>query len=276
MLRVDGSYFYDLGTQIRPLRDLADDVTVIGGYFALSAAKTGLSAFLHESIFRDGFKTINRPGNSLLELINELVPTDFNNVDWEAKIPAWKTRNLKTALQKFEAVLAAELQTTPLYYASPKGGFDTSCLTEAGERLFPPELAQKVPAALADVKAATRCIAFDLPTAAGFHLHRATESVLRAYFDALAGSSNRPKSRNMGDYIKKMEDGGNGDKRVLSVLKSLKDLHRNPLMHPDDVISSIDEAISLYAAVRAAIGYMLDGIQTPLAANIIPIAQPTT
>ncbi|CDO34012.1 hypothetical protein SPHV1_100046 [Novosphingobium sp. KN65.2] len=54
-----------------------------------------------------------------------------------------------------------------------------------------------------------------------------------------------------------------GDPKVIEVLKGLKDLHRNPLMHPDDSIESEDEALSLYAAIRAAIGYMLDRIAGP-------------
>jgi hypothetical protein len=76
----------------------------------------------------------------------------------------------------------------------------------------------------------------------------------------------------MGDYLKKMESLGCGDAKVIDVLKSLKDLHRNPLMHPEDSLGSIDEALSLYAAVRAAIGYMLERMPTPSLSSPATIA----
>lgn len=66
----------------------------------------------------------------------------------------------------------------------------------------------------------------------------------------------------MGDYLKKTSDLCVGDAKVIEVLKSLKDLHRNPLMHPEEQIESMEEAISLHCAIRAAIGYMLDRIPT--------------
>lgn len=247
---------------MRPIARLPEtDTSLIDLYFDLQAAKDALQPFVFQSVFSDRMRAVVIPAQELLRKFEEILPTDLSSpIDWAGKIDSWRIINLKNAFRKFDAVLNAELQTSAIYYVSAKGGFDTVCLTDQGESLFPGDLSDKVPGAIADVRAGTRCLAFELPTAAGFHLHRANEAVLRAYFDAVAGSNNRPKTRNMGDYIKKLEQLGKGDAKVIDVLKSLKDLHRNPLMHPEDTLRSLDEALSLYAAIRAAVGYMLDRI----------------
>jgi hypothetical protein len=149
---------------------------------------------------------------------------------------------------------------------SPKGGFETSALVEAGLLLFSSPLAAKVPDAVGDIMAATRCIAFELPTAAGFHLHRAHEAVLRVYWDNVTGGKPRPRQQNMGVYLNQLEKLGKGKKAVRSHLQSIKDFHRNPLMHPEQSLD-IEQALDLLAAIRSSIGYMLQAIPgeaTPL------------
>lgn len=270
MLRIDGAYLYNLGAQIRPLRDLPSEPSPMDIIFEIVGARTAVRSFLQESIYRDGLRTVQASSEAFLAAIESIVPEEApQGFDWSGRIQSWRMSSFRTALEKFEAVLTAELQTTALYYVSPKGGFDTACLTEHGDRLFPSDLTIKAPNAIPDVQAAARCIAFDLPTAAGFHLHRATETVLRVYFDAVAGEVNRPKTRNMGDFIKKLKELQVGDDKVIALLQSLKDHHRNPLMHPDYAIATTEEAISVYAAVRAGIGYMLDSIPACEMANIV-------
>ena len=128
------------------------------------------------------------------------------------------------------------------------------------------------------VSAATRCVAFNLPTAAGFHLHRLNESVLHRYYDAVTEGAPRPSSRNMGEYLAEMKKRGKGDDKTLSALKDLKDLHRNPLVHPEDSLENIDEALALLGSVHAAVVSMLKAIAMPaelaLAANPQSTATP--
>lgn len=265
MLRVDGAYLYSISARLRPVAAIPDkDANLLETYMTLAEAKNTLNQFVYESVFSSGFRTLLIPVKELVEQIDRIVPAQLEEVDWSSNVNPWLIAQLKTAFNKFEHVMIAELQTGAFYYVLPKGGFDTTCLTDNGQALFPFDLPIKVPDALDDIKAATRCIAFELPTAAGFHLHRANETVVRAYFDAVAGQENRPASGNMGQYIAAMNTLNVGDPKVRDVLKSIKDLHRNPLMHPGDSIESIDDALSLCAAIRAAIGYMLSGIPMPL------------
>jgi hypothetical protein len=162
-----------------------------------------------------------------------------------------------SALTAFEAVLGAELALVPLYVVTPKAGFDTAVLIESGATCFPTEIWSKAPEALADLQQATKCIAFELFTAAGFHLHRANEAVLRRYWDAVTKGAPRPVSRNMGDYLNELSKQNAGDARVRAALKDLKDLHRNPLIHPEKTLGNVDDAVALMNGVHTTILNML-------------------
>lgn len=272
MQRIDGAYLYELGAKLRPIQALPEaESTRIRMNYIFGPAHRALRGFIEESVFTPHIRTVRGYAIELLDSLEAVQIDVMELASFDMKVSEWTIRSIKDQFKNFEVTLLAELQNSPLYLAFSKGGFDVACLTDAGLELFPRTLQLKVPEAIDDAKAAAKCIAFELFTSAGFHLHRANEAVLRRYFDEVAGKDNRPRTRNIGDYLKKMETLGVGDRKVLDVLKSLKDLHRNPLMHPEDTIADVDEAISLYAAIRAAIGYMLDRIPTA-ALVTIPVA----
>lgn len=49
---------------------------------------------------------------------------------------------------------------------------------------------------------------------------------------------------------------------MISALRDLKDLHRNPLIHPDEVIESSEEAMALLGSILAVVTTMLKDIPT--------------
>lgn len=262
MQRIDGAYLYELGATLRPLETVPEDgQRKIDIHFAIDKAHKSLSIFVNGSVFSNSIRTVRKYASDLLDELASL-QIDFEKgvSGWEDEVSSWKIREMKDKFRKLEATLIAELQVSPLYLAFNKGGFDATNLIDFGLVIFPSDIKEKVPLAVEDAQAAARCLAFELFTAAGFHLHRCNESVLRKYFETVAPTIKHPRSKNMGDYLKLLSDHNLGDQKVISVLKSIKDLHRNPLMHPGDSISGPDEALNLYAAVRAAIGYMLDRI----------------
>ncbi len=183
----------------------------------------------------------------------------------------YETYFLQQYLQNFEAVLAAEFGLLNLYVVSEVGNYNMTNLIYFGEKCFPDGLVAKAPEAILDVRQATQCIAYALPTAAGFHLHRANESVLHRYYDAVTGGAPRPSTRNIGDYLKALDDRGAGDSRVKSALRDLKNLHRNPLIHPEHSLESVDDAVALMGGVHVAMLHMLKtmpDVPSPVAAAI--------
>ena len=69
---------------------------------------------------------------------------------------------------------------------------------------------------MADVRSAGKCIAFELGTAAGFHLLRALETVVLVYRKhVMPGNPDpNPNNRNLGQYIKDMEENGVGERKT--------------------------------------------------------------
>jgi len=98
----------------------------------------------------------------------------------------------------------------------------------------------------------------------------ANESILHRYYDAVTAGKARPSGRNIGDYLAELRKYSAGDPKVLSALKDLKDLHRNPLIHPEDSLEDIDEAIALVNAIHSVAVHMLKAIPLPVASTTSP------
>jgi hypothetical protein len=113
-----------------------------------------------------------------------------------------------------------------------------------------------------DFREAGRCLAFEVPTAAGFHAMRATENVLRQYYSLLLG---KPVTRiDWGTCTQELKK-AKANQKVVQVLDQIRDLHRNPLMHPQEFLSMKD-AISLFDIAKSAIGALAEEISSLQAA----------
>jgi hypothetical protein len=263
--RADGYYLYSVGAKIHALADFSwqdsperKATTYGSAYFPLIIAEMELQSFLNRSIFQIRMSLV--AGNLLLNSVTELKNKITNEEDKNKTLDAFDVFRITNGLTNFEAVLGAELGMKPFYLVTQKAGYETDTIINNGVACFPSELPIKVPEAVADINHATRCIAFELFTGAGFHLHRANESVLHRYWDAVSNGAGRPKSRNMGDYLVEMSKSKIGDDRVKSALKDLKDLHRNPLIYPEHSIDNVDEAVALMNGVHNVMVHMLKSI----------------
>jgi hypothetical protein len=276
MLRVDGAYLYDFGSAMRALESMAEeDCTRIKIYFPLSPAYDALEGMVYQSVFSDGWRVVHASAKELLDEIKKHLAIFGEIETFDMKVSQWEIRAIKSKFQNLEAVMKAELQSLALYYVSPKGGFDNRHLIDNGLGIFPANLSNKCPEAVQDVLKGSRCIAFELWTAMAFHFHRANEAVLRRYYGGVIGSHKRPKNLTMGTMLSSMEQHALGDVNIRAALKNITVFHRNPIAHPDHHIESGDDALSLYAAIRAAMGYMLDKLpDVSAAAPIIDAPTP--
>lgn len=265
MIRVDGHYLYQVGHQIHPITEFRQPyqgqkgTTKGEAFLPLYVAKGALETLLTRSVFQ--LRTSQQTGANLFEAIDNAISTiDVTSQDIENPLDPMHIYQLKTSADAFEAVLGAELALIPLFVVSPKGGYDLAALIDDGIRLFPVELSEKVPKAIPDIQEATKCLAFERYTASGFHLHRANESVLRRYWEIVTDGAPHPEHRNMGVYLNEMNRMEVGNVNVKSSLRDLKDFHRNPLIHPEHSIKTVDKAIALMNAIHNTITHMLDEI----------------
>jgi len=273
MIRADGYYLYSVGAAMRDLAGFTQQSKFKDIGFPLYVAEGALRPFLYQSIFK--LKTSLQKGKELLDAITDLINLAEAEADKEKEIGWVHAYRITSGASQFETILAAEMALSTIFLVTKKRGFDTLDLVENGQVFFPEELLLKVPETELDIKQGTRCLAFELPTAAGFHFHRANESVLHRYYDAATGGKPRPGGRNIGDYLAELTKHNAGDPLVKSSLKDLKDLHRNPLIHPEQSLANVDEAIALLGSIQAVIVHMLKVIPLPPTATSI-ITAPVT
>ena len=97
--------------------------------------------------------------------------------------------------------------------------------------------------------------ALKLPTSAGFNLLRSVEGAIHQYYDVVSKGAARPSIRNMGNYIAALEKVSGVDDKMLEVLRSIKNLRRNPVMHPGDFLE-LDDALITFDVAKSAISTM--------------------
>ena len=150
----------------------------------------------------------------------------------------------------FSVSLQMELPYLHVYCVSQTLAWDTDILVGNAEAMLPVEILPKIPPeTLADWKQAGRCIAFDLHTASGFHTVRATESVIRDYYRHIVGSLPKIKDRNWGAYTRGLRKHGGADESILTFIDSIREHHRNPLMHPEHRLTKQEAAVLLSVCV---------------------------
>ena len=266
MIRISLSYLCRLATQLEPLANLPTTPVTLPEVLSplMSAQQALIDAHGAGSLYAPYLRSSTPFASVLLESIRSLI--DIDNLNLSKDIPIFGCSNVKYQFDQYKIALLAELGSLNAYFVTKKGSHDTYTLLSSGEELFPNDLGTKVPEAVFDIKEAAKCLAFELPTACGFHTFRALESVVRKYYSHVTGGAATPKVRNLGVYINAIRQSGKGDARVLAALKQITDLHRNPLIHPEAVLGN-EEAITILGIARSVAGTML--------AELPPVPQTT-
>ncbi|MBZ0259292.1 MAG: hypothetical protein K8F90_01650 [Hyphomicrobiales bacterium] len=160
---------------------------------------------------------------------------------------------------KLNALLDADLAHQSVYNVLPKRAYDIDMLISDATQLFAdPVRGEFNEEEKWNIEQAGKCLAFEVPTAAAFHIWRTLDSVLQRYVVQVAGKL--PRSRNWGAYIKVLED-AKADIKITSVLTQIKDLYRNPIVHPEERLDN-DRALSLIGIAESAIGSVIADMVT--------------
>ena len=267
MQRVNEFTFYDLATKIHSLTDVTE-VKITDVWFEWFQARLELDNILS---LRPLSVSVGA-ARKLMEAITAFIPSKWEDAVQAVKVPkegeeeiplaSWQTYAIRTTAKEFETVLAAECQVLDTYFVSKKGVYSTADLIEHAHHHIPEPTRTELPdQTKGDFDQAGKCMAFDLATAAAFHLLRGTEAVLRQYYDLVVpGSKKAPaKMRNWGAYIKLLKDHGATEK-VTSLLTHLKDAYRNPVFHPEE--NYTDERVQvLFGVCISAIVMMVEEIR---------------
>ncbi len=250
-----------------PIGDLLDKLTRLGeGYPVQVETSSGPALDLLRELRGIRERHFDAPSGDL----------DFNK-NWNTNVvPAWEFVVL--SLDRFQTVLTAEFTNSATFSVPQRWGYRTptlivnaaSCagLDRRGDFQGTP---------LLDLNEAGKCLAFEMPTASGFHAARAVEAILRRYYEALIGPL--PDRAPMGTLVETLEQASKKkgaarpDQRTIRTLREIKDLDRNPLAHPEATLDMLS-AKALFELAGIAIWRMLKEIDEHHAGSPIQQAQP--
>lgn len=274
MNRISLAWFAQLGVTLKELEGYpnaaADDKNK--RIFDMTRARETLEELTNPALFPLSLKASRAALHSLISALNDGIKetkespeaADKNGLPFELYRISW-------AAEQLAPVLRAELSVQAVYQIAPKRAYDIDTLIDNGTTIFSEGVRSNFTLdERYDIEQAGKCLAVEVPTAAAFHLFRAGESVLRRYYTIVVGALPKPKMRNWGAYLKNLRK-CNAEPKVLSALDQIKDLHRNPVLHPETKID-IDEALSLVGMIESVISAMTADMKRRQAAAIAAAA----
>lgn len=237
------------GTQLRYLQDARAEWSVHGPGFILA----NIDGFL-QCLADLGLQVTLRASYNLERLREDLATRPQTHVLTEDE-----AQSLVQAVSQIRHTLEAEAQGTLAYLVTDKR-LDVGKLVSDVAGLMAPQVYERIPEiARYDFAEAGKCIAFERPTAAAFHLLRGTESVLRHFYRSIVKRSRSATLWGpMVDSLRKRRDAPPAE--VLDNLDSIRRLYRNPTAHPEKVFD-IQEVQDLFGLCVDAVNRMAKSTQ---------------
>ncbi len=234
MLEKSISWLIYFGTSQRYLQDATSRYKIKGDGLVLD----NIDRFVGQ-IDELGFTVTRRAARPLAELREELEKST------EQRLTEKQAERLKKVMQELRPTLVAEGGGTIAYIISERRYPIEKLLDDPGS-LFAEEVFTKLPQlAQYDFGEAAKCLAFERPTAAAFHMLRGTESTLRDFY---CQKIKKNRSELMwGPMIQSMRVKAERFPQVLlNHLDNIRASFRNPTAHPektydlDEVRTSLD------------------------------------
>lgn len=257
---------YSLGKSLFPVLNLVDkDYKYVEIMWPLFTARQALTAQLRaETVFQSASI---RAANSVIFAINNVIPSDIEQmfkVEDSQQIDRYMIESVKDRIQSLETVLSNDMPGVAAYVVSQKGIYKTDDLIAHVDQHFPNEIRKDIPdQAKKDLLESGKCLAFEVPTACAFHLWRAVETVMGAYYKKLTKSTFEADNvtKNWSVYIKALDAKG-ADQSITMFLGHIREKYRNPQTHPEAMLE-MNEALGLFGVATSAIHQMILEIQKP-------------
>jgi hypothetical protein len=271
MHKVNQFAFYKFGAALRDLDDIKAGDTFLQFSMPFINASMALRTFIDENshvslpLSKAAAQTLI---NSITATMDSFIPPG-KEIDWDRKLDEGQVRTIIGKRTEFETIFEHESRDIDVYAVTPKGIYSTPALIERAENALPADVKSRLSAeTVYDIQQAGRCLAFNISTAAGFHILKAVESMIREYHLRLTGKHISAKSRNWGAYIRDLNNHG-ADTKVTTYLSHIKDFYRNPIVHPEVTLTS-EQALSLFSAAVSAIVQLDAAIQSLKPPSSVP------
>ncbi len=181
--------------------------------------------------------------------------TELATLGKDTQLGDERASSLRGTMRTLRTTLEAEIQGVEAYVVAPKR-LDVTKLLDDVPGLFAPGVYDNLPeVAKFDVTEAGKCVAFERSTAGAFHLLRATEDVLRAFYRKLV-RQNRVKPL-WGPIVEDLRKRRSAKPytALLNHLDHIRDSFRNPTQHPDKIYD-IQEVQDLWSLCVDAMNRM--------------------
>ena len=263
MLRISLPWILHVMASVDRLQQITTGQKVQDIWYLCFDAEQNVEAIFDNSVYSPHLKISRERASFLKTALNAMSPSSTDQQRDVTDLDAWM---IKFHGSRFKEVFMAELNILPSFLAIEKEGYDINALIDEGHKLFPPSTRNKCPEANWDMQEAGKALAFELATACGFHVFRVTEAVLKRYWEHISKGQKHPNSPGIGTYARELKEKNLGDEKIWEALSQLAKLHRNPLIHPEAILT-VEEAIETLGIARSAMGAML---------RVLPDIAPTT
>lgn len=183
--------------------------------------------FLEKNNYSVSAGVFNNNIKKILEKLEDKTDDSKNIDDALAK-------SLKQAVSHVFETVQVEAKNQQLYQITEKR-YSSEKLLEKVDSLFAQNVYSALPEiAKFDVKEACSCILFERCTAAGFHLMRASEAVVKDLYERLSGSTTVPGNGTWGAYetaLATLSTPPNTE--IMEQLRHIRRNFRNPTQHPE-------------------------------------------
>jgi hypothetical protein len=233
---IDGYIYF--GACVRYLQDCEPGIKINGrGYILYN-----IGSFF-DYLDALGLQVTQRASEELANIRDEF----SKKTDKNAELTQEEASRLGKIIENIRNTLEAELAGYHAFVVTPKI-LDTEKLLNDVSALMRPKVFGALPeVAQYDLSEAGKCIAFERPTAAAFHLLRGTESVLRHFYCTLIQHKRIPPPLMWADMVNDLRNRLKTKKHVTlyNNLDNIRLSYRNPTQHPEKIYD-IHEAQDLW------------------------------
>ncbi len=249
MKRVNLLEYFELAESLANAKRATSVDNSKGGslYIALWGLPPKLRDFLQED---NGFNTSKYAAADLAGTVEGWISTNvfqngqFSTDLFDKDFSSWEYSGLPKKIDAFRSVFEAECHDVDVYSVGQIAIYKTQALVANGSHVIPEEYRKDMSEeSLKEFDDAGRCLAFDLPTACGFHALRGTELVMDDYLRSFGVTK---VMRSWNDYIQtfqKLRENKDAKRKpsekVSAMLDRMRTLDRNPLMHPREVLDTV-------------------------------------
>ncbi|MFI6855990.1 hypothetical protein [Streptomyces sp. NPDC050416] len=238
--------FIYIGTMIRFMQDVNKGWRASGRGGVLENYEM-LLQWLSDNGMHVSWRAAQTQLSTVMNEVRERVSAEAEDDQHVILLTADEASEINEGANSLRETLLAETEGYESYVVTDKR-YPIETLLAHPERLMTPGVFQALPPiAQYDFKEAGRCIAFELPTAAAFHLMRGTEDTLKYFYCEVI--KQKRVAFMWGPMIKSLKEKKRNPPPavLLTNLDNLRVEFRNPTQHPEKVydIHEVQDLLSL-------------------------------